>query len=391
LVTTRYAFRKASFTSQRVIAISLIWIVPVLGAIGAWMLVTPESPKSATVAIDFELPKEFEKGEPPALIDANTGNGFVIAEHLQFVDRVPFLDWKALANWAHSLPDEQQISLALLKAQRAWLLHLREALGSHLHLYTSDQVWVLSSLYPNDCKAIARYVRMTRTRLREKLVNLGYIDPEQPSVVIVADNEDMYYHYVSTYYPDDGEFSFSGGMFIRHGCPHLVITAAALDHLEPVIVHEMTHGSLSHLRLPKWLDEGIAVSTEHSIVGIRQMVASAATRLREHREFWSPERIQQFWTGSSFLRADEGNKLSYDLANLLVMQLGADWDLFVEFATCASYSDGGKEAANQVYSIELGELVCNVLGYEPCGEWSPKPGTWVAADQSEIDAAYIRD
>jgi hypothetical protein len=45
-----------------------------------------------------------------------------------------------------------------------------------------------------------------------------------------------------------------------------------------------------------------------------------------HQKFWGPVEIQQFWSGKSFRRPDEGNELCYDLARIIVSQFGAAWD-----------------------------------------------------------------
>ena len=76
----------------------------------------------------------------------------------------------------------------------------------------------------------------------------------------------------------------------------------------------MTHGALAHLELPLWLDEGIAVTTEHQISVSNRHPRDAVERIGRHLEFWNAERIQEFWTGKSFSRTDDGDELSYDLA-----------------------------------------------------------------------------
>ena len=80
--------------------------------------------------------------------------------------------------------------------------------------------------------------------------------------------------------------------------------------IEPVIAHEMTHAALAHLKLPKWLDEGIAVNTEHRISTVTVHREHAMELIAKHRDFWNPEKMQEFWTGESFLRTDDGNALS---------------------------------------------------------------------------------
>src|SRR5262245_56107996 len=48
-------------------------------------------------------------------------------------------------------------------------------------------------------------------------------------------------------------------MHISPGCSHFVTMKPDLYSVEPVVVHEMTHGCLSHLPIPAWLNEPAGV------------------------------------------------------------------------------------------------------------------------------------
>jgi hypothetical protein len=98
---------------------------------------------------------------------------------------------------------------------------------------------------------------------------------------------------------------------------------------------------------------------------------------QNHMKFWGEEEIQEFWSGKSFLRNDDGNLLSYDLARILVSHFAApDWTAFASFVTAASIDDAGQAAANEHLGIELGAAVCAVLERQPLSEWSPAPERW---------------
>ena len=217
------------------------------------------------------------------------------------------------------------------------------------HLHETVDAWVLSSFTPRAARSAATYVADTRKRIARLLDGLAEFPADARSILVVLDNLDDYYKYVSNYHPDSGEFAFSGGMYINYGCPHFVTVQAPLSTIEPVIAHEMTHSALAHLELPLWLDEGIAVTTEHQISVSNRHPRDAAERIGRHLEFWNAERIQEFWTGKSFNRTDDGNELSYDLARSIVELLGREWPSFVEFAANASRDDGGAAAASRIY------------------------------------------
>ena len=96
---------------------------------------------------------------------------------------------------------------------------------------------------------------------------LASVQPWGRDILVVLDDVDTYYKYVSCYGPESGEFSLSAGMFISRGCSHFVTRKSDLRAIEPTIVHEMTHGCMSHLPLPLWLDEGMAVNMERRLTG----------------------------------------------------------------------------------------------------------------------------
>jgi hypothetical protein len=155
---------------------------------------------------------------------------------------------------------------------------------------------------------------------------------------------------------------------------------AELRSIEPVIAHELTHSCLGHLPIPAWLNEGLAVNTEHrlcpppaDVFGSRPSPQQMHAR---HRKFWGTSEIQEFWSGKSFLRADEGNELSYDLARILVSQFASEWEQFRAFVLAADMADGGASAAVEHLRVELGEVAAALLEQSPGAAWTPAPGMW---------------
>ncbi len=115
--------------------------------------------------------------------------------------------------------------------------------------------------------------------------------------------------------------------------------------MEPTIVHELTHSLLSHLPLPAWLNEGLAVNTEYTI--FPQLAAPSAQLYSphevaaQHSAYWNADSIQAFWSGKSFLQTDEGNRLSYDLARKITALAARDEPAFRAFVAEAMMQDGG--------------------------------------------------
>lgn len=245
-----------------------------------------------------------------------------------------------------------------------WLLELQGALGPHFHFKASRHALLLSSLEPNVAAATVEYVERSRKRIERTLGTLAKFPNGLRSTLVVFDDEDGYYGHVSRFYPSEGEFSFSGGMFIGGDHPHFVTRRADLSQIEPVIAHELTHSALAYLELPLWLDEGIAVNTEHRLCGKGPSAYSAQELRAMHLRFWNPERVEEFWAGESFRRTDEGNLLSYDLARIIVEQTGRDWAAFSRFVAAAHYSDAGADAARTLLGVDLHSYVAALLDWQ---------------------------
>jgi hypothetical protein len=206
--------------------------------------------------------------------------------------------------------------------------------------------------------------------------------PWGKDLLIVFDDEETYYRYVSYYYAEDGEFATSAGMHISAGCSHFVTRKADLSAIEPVIAHEMTHGCVAHLPLPLWLNEGIAVNTEQKIAAVGPLLYTVQEMRDKHLAFWREPEIQQFWSGESFHRTDDGNLLSYDLARIIVEQLAKDWELFKRFVSLADRADAGASAAEAVYGLDLGLFVSALLEEDGSPAWAPNSKTW-RSDQAQ--------
>ena len=142
---------------------------------------------------------------------------------------------------------------------------MRDALGTHYGITDSQDFLLLSTLEARP----AQVFLATCQRMRARIVcNLGSLADQGwwgRHVVMVFDDPDDYYDYVGHYYPDGGEYAMSSGMFIQAGYGHFLMPLEQIDAMEPVIAHELTHCLLTHLPIPAWLNEGLAVNTEHTM------------------------------------------------------------------------------------------------------------------------------
>lgn len=299
--------------------------------------------------------------------------------HTQEREGFLHLEWARVRDWVASLPAAVQAD-AWLACERTWLLMLRDSLGEGYRLHESAQGFLLSAQAPRAAEVTLQYLDATLRRVRGLLEDLAAPGGPGKEILVVFASDDDYYRYVGYYYPDEGEFAMSSGMFLHAGCSHFVVHGEELTNFEPVIAHEMTHSQLSHLPIPAWLNEGMAVNAEQRLTRMGADVWSVQQLEARHRKFWTPETIQQFWSGAAYLRPDEGSELAYDLGRLIVNGLSSDWEGFKRFAHAADLRDAGAAAAREQLGLDLGDFVRHFLDHDD-GTWGPEPDTWPQAPE----------
>lgn len=314
--------------------------------------------------------------ETPEFVLSSGMDPFPLATTFEVSHDLPVPDWQKFSVWLDAIPTHESRATAWAECELAWLKHFREALGPTYHLMRLEQTLVLSSLDSGSLKATFEFMARTSQRILRLLSGIAQVPEWGHDILIIFDDDETYYKYVSRYYPDDGEFSMSSGMHIGQGCGHFVTTKSDLRTIEPVIAHEMTHGYLSHLPIPTWLNEGIAVNTEHRICTPPAPLYSPREMHEKHLRFWRPSEIQEFWSGKSFHRSDDGNMLSYDLARILVTHFSADWEQFRAFVLSSNSADSGFAAAIENLGVHLGAAVASVMEQDVDGGWEPNPSLW---------------
>lgn len=350
-----------------------IWAIPFLGAFSAWgdVRMWRYHQKRNTL-----LPKEFSQDPANLLLSPKGGSAISLEPFLVWGNQIPLFRWDEIITAFDQIGDDQQQLEAMNQVKLTWLLLMREELGKDFHVLETPGLLMLSSLEMNVAQAMATYVENTERRIQTVLRDLAQFPKGEKNIVLVFDDDASYYNYVSLYYPDEGEFSFSGGMFINNGCPHFVVKRDDLRSIEPVIAHEMTHCALALHSLPRWLDEGIAVNTEIRLTKHYAMAFTPKEIHQKHLNFWNKETIQEFWSGQSFDRVDDGNLLSYELARILVEHFGKDWDRFSKFVHSVARDDAGRTAAHEALELDLGDCVCALLDLPDTKTWSPNPEVW---------------
>jgi len=293
-------------------------------------------------------------------------------KYIKETEAFPRPDWNAVYEYVDKECDGTDKQELWCNIARTWLNKLKSKLPANYITHESDNFILLTS---EDESYVEHFLNFLEGALNEILTTLTGIasdDGYGKHVVIIFDDIDSYYSYISYFYPDEGVFGISSGVFLNEGYGHFVFPHQDIAYAESIAAHEMTHALLAHLPIPVWLNEGIAVTVENHIVGALPFRIDKEM-IERHRKFWGKDEVQEFWSGESFVRADEGQELSYHLAQFAVTTLSQDYDTFVQYANKADHSDGGEAAANEIFEGSLGGLLINILGDE---DWSPKSTTW---------------
>jgi hypothetical protein len=280
---------------------------------------------------------------------------------------LPRLDWDSVWTWTEEHVDDVHREEAWSVLVRQWLARLRDALRrrSNYEVYESERFILLSSADSNTSERLLFWCESARRKTRGALPRLGADDYKW--VILAFADIDTYYNYIADLYPEEGEFGGTGGMcFQGHG--QVVLFADPKLDLERTISHEIVHSQLADLPLPLWLNEGVTHVLEDMIVDVDSFQMSSDIK-SEHRKYWNEQTIADFWIGNSFHAPDDGQRLAYSLAEVLVRNIIANHRRkFQDFLFKANWNDAGESAAREVLGLGLGDCVAQFLGP---GNWQP--------------------
>jgi hypothetical protein len=291
-------------------------------------------------------------------------------------------DWKVIAKAIRQrVTESSNLDTALTEAARQWVQRLQSDLGGDYRLEESRKFILLTDLDEEVTKEILVFVERTLEQIRERLKEVAWESGHSSHVLLLFSEEDDYYQYVS-YFHRDGTHPTSGGCLIsRGGYVHIAAPYNPLV-LRSMLAHELTHNCLVHLPLPLWLNEGLAQTFQRTVSAMNHPILDHDLKER-HLAFWNSENIQEFWSGISFRKPGDSNRLSYSLAEIvlrLLLERRADWSAFVNEA---HRNDAGQTAAIECLGMDLGDVMSTFLGD---GDWRPRRkamvALWEAANKS---------
>jgi len=300
-------------------------------------------------------------------------------------DDFPRLDWHTLFQGLDKLATSTQEQFDTPEfyngLQLEWLLKIQRQLGNGSQVNQSENFVLLSTSNQKELSLIFPFFESVYHRILRILNGVVHPRNGEKLAVILFEDIDLYYQYISHYYPDNGEYGMSSGVFLDGGLGHFVLANTEMSELESVVSHELTHALLNHLSIPLWVNEGLAVNTETAITGFSPYLLNVQKH-EKHIGYWNEKTIQDFWSGASFSKPGISSELSYQLAQLLIRSMSEDFAHFAHFANLASFEDSGEAAAIEFYGGSLGSLIEGLYGE---GDWRPRPELWKQNIEASAD------
>lgn len=294
---------------------------------------------------------------------------------------LPRPNWDLIFPWLERQPDDETRYECCTEISRRWLASLAADIDPLYQVAESDDFLIVGPQTRVTNTALLRTAQHCRTRLLDLLPGVAGFSAPSKEVIVVFYGPELYYSHVSEYYPE-GDFGGSSGMHIRGDWPHIVMLDADAPTIHQTLAHELTHAALSHLRLPQWIEEGLAQIAEHDVTG--EGALFDVRRVRKQKDYWRTHGLDNFWAGEAFHSPDESQEFGYQLAEILVRLLLEDFrprwfgfdhrplDSLMAFLTSARRDDAGQAAAQENLGMTLGQLAARSLGP---GNWEPPAKT----------------
>ncbi|HRX85145.1 MAG TPA: hypothetical protein P5572_09010 [Phycisphaerae bacterium] len=285
-----------------------------------------------------------------------------IAGAISVKDGFSRVDWDVVENWlnVHFVRSDHR-DAARLEAVLQWLELLADELGQDYWINSARRCILLTNQPRPVGDDLLRFAESALDRIGV-LLDIAPEAARAPKHVLIRLHRiELYYTYISHYYAE-GEYGGSGGVCIRAGMPHIVMPRTPYGGEAAVVAHELTHAVLNSFHAPAWVEEGVAQIIEQELTGrpTLQLNHEVADTLRA---YWKTHPLDEFWCGRSFARADDGQRCSYQLAEVLVRLILADHrPRFLPFLEDSAAEDGGEAAAQEHFSRSLAEIARTFLG-----------------------------
>lgn len=178
---------------------------------------------------------------------------------------LPRPDWERILQWVGNNVAPESRDEAVWELARQWMNLLQQALPAGYQCYESTNFLILTRNVEKAGIRLLKWSENVRDAILMLLPHIANDDGLGPHVIMIFHANHTYYDYVCDFYPDEGEFGSSLGMFLRGHYNHIAVLHQPLA-TERTIAHELCHSLLAHLTLPLWLNEGITQMTESHVM-----------------------------------------------------------------------------------------------------------------------------
>ncbi|MGE9270829.1 MAG: hypothetical protein ACQKBU_08495 [Verrucomicrobiales bacterium] len=299
--------------------------------------------------------------------------GIDFADCLRRDQNLSYPDWEKVAARiaAETSQGEFDSRKAWATATNQWLETLSAELGPHYQVIHRGHFSILTSATDHVAAEIHASSEHILRQILHHLQGAVMDQSHGRHVALIFDQDADYYRYIARFFPD-GELPMSGGLCLKDTVVHYAFSSFEKQSDRSVLAHELTHACLSHLPLPAWLDEALAMRMETTVTG-DQIFYLDRERYEAHLRYWNADRIQAFWSGDSWTLPGEPFELSYSLAEILWRKIEVDLQAshpqVIDFIRHAHRHDAGASAFEQTFGLSLDELVEDFLGE---GSWTPQ-------------------
>lgn len=260
-----------------------------------------------------------------------------IASFLSIEHGYPHPDWGTVQHWIESQAHDEAKQAELRRAvAAAWLDEVRDATPDDHRRWRHERVEGLAPMVGTVAVQTSKSVDASLATIERALSKIRGETPIDPIGVVALSTKEEYISFTSHYYPEEGHWGTSGGVYINDGSdsfPFIAVPANVKHSIDQVIAHELTHHALRGCNLPLWIEEGLTQMMEEHCTG-RTNFHLNREMLERQRERWGGGEISRFLDGTGFHSAeDDEQELTYHLSQLVVRGLLArDATRFFEFA-----------------------------------------------------------
>jgi hypothetical protein len=287
-----------------------------------------------------------------------------IGSFLSTREGLPRIDWGAVDTWISRRGAEAAPTALRRAAAAAWLDELRDALEEDHRRWRHARIEGLGPVADGTAIAMSRIADQGILTIEQALTPIRGSAPVEAVAIVGLAGTESYYSLISDYYPDEGEWGTSGGVYLNEGSdcfPVIAFPTAVKRGIPRTIAHELTHHALRGVDLPLWAEEGLTQMMEERVTGVPNFRLDR-DMLRRHRDRWLDGAIDRFVSGDAFQSPEEDEQeLAYHLSQLVVRGwLTRDPQRFFAFSR-ACRRDGHETAAAEHLGMSAEQAVEHAL------------------------------